>query len=222
MNSVEKNNLIQKAICCSGNKAKEVADLYLSGNKCANEEFKKLFLLLSYTETLGCYQAPLEVTEYATTATTPVLTILTVIVPCAIWDSIPNSSSSVGVTVNGVETSALCSGVTTFGNSFLSVLDDLSIGHSVSICSGGNYTITITALCNTTSLTLTTYLSSGALPPILIATAYIGVVTVAGSCLTYILTPTTTITEYTNCLTEDEADSLANNIALLCNLCDEH
>ena len=108
MNSVEKDNIIQKAICCSGDKAKEVADMYIKGNPCADKEFQKLFLLISYTETLGCYNAPLEETEY--------------------------------------------------------VLND------------------------------------------------------AGTALT----TTVTTTEYTNCLTEDQADSLANNIALLCDLCDEH
>jgi len=106
MNSVEKDNLIQKAICCSGNLTKTVADMYLKGKKCADKEFENLFLLLSYIETLGCYDAPLVVTAY----------------------------------------------------------------------SYANDTIT----------------------------------------------PTVTTTEYTNCLTEDQADSIANNIALLCDLCDEH
>ena len=106
MNSVEKDNIIQKAICCSGDKAKEVADMYINGNSCADKEFQKLFLLISYTETLGCYQAPLVETEYSYGAGT--------------------------------------------------------------------------------------------------------------------ITPTITTTTYTNCLTEDQADSIANNIALLCDLCDEH
>ena len=82
MNSVEKDNIIQKAICCSGTYAKKVADMYIAGNPCADKEFQKLFLLVSYTETLGCYQAPLEVTTYATTASTPVLAQFTFIIPC--------------------------------------------------------------------------------------------------------------------------------------------
>jgi hypothetical protein len=110
MNSVEKDNIIQKAICCSGNFAKKVADMYINGNPCAYNEFQKLFLLISYTETLGCYDAPLEETTYVYTI------------------------------VNGVPT----------------------------------------------------------------------------------VTPTTVTTEYTNCLSEDQADSIANNIALICDLCDEH
>lgn len=67
MNSVEKDNIIQKAICCSGNLAKKVANMYLTGSPCADKEFQKLFLLVSYTETLGCYRAPLEISEYELT-----------------------------------------------------------------------------------------------------------------------------------------------------------
>lgn len=106
MNSTEHNNIIQKAICCSGNYAKKVADMFIKGNPCADKEFQKLFLLISYTESLGCYQAPLVETEYSYS--------------------------------NGI------------------------------------------------------------------------------------LTPTITTTTYTNCLTEDQADDIANNIVLICDLCDEY
>lgn len=106
MNSVEKDNIVQKAICCSGRMGKQVADMYLTGHRCADKEFQKLFLLISYTEALGCYQAPLVETEYSYTETT--------------------------------------------------------------------------------------------------------------------LTPVVTTTEYTNCLTEDQADSIATQISKLCDLCDEH
>lgn len=106
MNSVEKENIVDKAMCCSGTLAKKVADMYISGHPCADKEFQKLFLLISYTETLGCYQAPLVEVEYAYTETT--------------------------------------------------------------------------------------------------------------------LTPITTTTEYTNCLTEDQADNIATQISKICDLCDEH
>lgn len=63
MNSVEKDSLLQQAICCAGNYAKKVADMLLAGNKCAESEFNKLVLLAKSIEVLDCYNAPLEVEE---------------------------------------------------------------------------------------------------------------------------------------------------------------
>lgn len=76
MNSTEKENIVNKAICCSGTMGKSVADMFLNGHKCAEKEFQKLFLLINYVETLGCYEAPLEETEYTYSngVLTPVVT----------------------------------------------------------------------------------------------------------------------------------------------------
>ena len=220
MNSVEKDNIIQKAICCSGNKAKEVADMYIKGNPCADKEFDKLFLLISYTESLGCYQAPLEITTYATTASTPVLAQFTFTIPCTTWDLTTGTFSGT-VTVNGVPTSAAPGP----GDSFQTVITGILTGLGMSVitagCSGGNNIITVTSLCNTTTLSITLSVTTNP-PPSTVNTEFIGTEIVEGSCLTHTLTGTTVTTEYTNCLTEDQADSLANNIALICDLCDEH
>lgn len=222
MNSVEKDTLVQKAICCSGNYAKEVADDFISGSVCANNKFKKLALLVSYIEALDCYNAPLEETTYVTTPTIPVLAQFTLTIPCSIWDSVLNGSSSAGVTINGSESAVSGDGVLTFGTLIIGILSSM-IGIVITIgsCIGGNIIINITYLCNTTSIVFTRYVSSGT-PPTITATAYTAVNTVEGSCLSYNLTATTTTTEYTNCLTESEADNIANQIALICDLCDEH
>lgn len=74
MNSVEKANIIQQAICCSGNKAKEVADMFIQNHKCAEGEFQKLALLIFSIEALDCYRAPLVETTYAISSGTLVPT----------------------------------------------------------------------------------------------------------------------------------------------------
>lgn len=222
MNSVEKDNLVQKAICCSGNYAKEVADDFISGNVCANKKFQKLALLISYIEALDCYNAPLEVITYTTTPTTPVLAQFTITVPCSTWNGVLNGSSSASVTIDGNESAIIGDGVSTFGTLILSVLSNL-IGITITVgnCINGNIIIGITYLCDTTSFKFTKYISGGA-PPVIITTDYIGINTVEGSCSSYTLTSTTTTTEYTNCLSEDQADNIANQIALICDMCDEH
>lgn len=222
MNSVEKDTLVQKAICCSGNYAKEVADDFISGKICANSKFKKLAMLISYIEALDCYRAPLEETTYITTPTTPVLAQFTITLPCSVWDSVLNVSSSASVTINGDETDISGDGVSTFGSLILTMLSDI-VGIVITIgeCINSNIIIDITYLCNTASIVFTNSTVIGA-PPILISTSYTGVNTVIGSCLSYTLTGITTTTEYTNCLTEDQADNIANQIALICDSCDEH
>lgn len=60
MNSVEKDNILQQSYCCAGNYGKKVADMLLSGHKCAEKEFEKLAMLTFAIDTLICYNAPLE------------------------------------------------------------------------------------------------------------------------------------------------------------------
>jgi len=60
MNSVEKDNILQQAYCCAGNYGNKVANLLLSGDKCAEKEFEKLAMLTSAIDALICYNAPLE------------------------------------------------------------------------------------------------------------------------------------------------------------------
>lgn len=220
MNSTEKDNIIQKAICCSGTYAKKVADMYIKGNSCADKEFQKLFLLNSYIDSLGCYQAPLEVTTYATTASTPVLAQFSVTVPCTAWDT--NSGTfTATVNVNGTPTSVAAGPGDTFGGLIEGILTGLGFTYIVGNCIDGNRIITVTALCNTTELIFTLDVTTGP-PPVVTSTDYHGSLVTEGSCLSYNLTGTTVTTEYTNCLTEEQADDIANNIALICDLCDEH
>lgn len=60
MNSTELNTFLQQAVCCAGNKAKQVADMFLQGNRCAKSEFKKLAILIDSIKALDCYRAPVE------------------------------------------------------------------------------------------------------------------------------------------------------------------
>lgn len=64
MNSVEKDSLLQQAKCCAGTMGKEVAEMFLNGDPCANIKFKQLALLGYAIETLDCYEATLEEISY--------------------------------------------------------------------------------------------------------------------------------------------------------------
>ncbi len=221
MNSVEKDNIIQKAICCSGAMGKTVADLYIKGSKCADREFQKLFLLVSYTETLGCYNAPLDTTTYTVVEGTPVSTEWSVVIPCTIWDTLTTSSISTTLTVDGASQSIVGDSTQTVGENIEELLDDLGFNYIVSICSNSNITVTITGACDTESVVITHSVTTTP-PPTVTNTNYTATLITAGSCSGNIIETTIITTEYTNCLTEDQADNIATQISKLCDLCDTH
>ena len=78
-----------------------------------------------------------------------------------------------------------------------------------------NSIYTITGPCDITAYTLD-YFPAGN-PE---STTLNGVQTQLGICNETNLTCTTTTTEYTNCLTETEADNIANIITDICDICD--
>jgi len=223
MNSVEKDNIVDKAMCCSGTLAKKVADMYISGHRCADKEFQKLFLLISYTEALGCYQAPLEETTYTFVDNPSITGEYTFTTTCVNWDTVLNGSSGIEFTytLNGVETTVTTSGdtVSTVQQLFISNLTSLGYSYVVSSCVNSNKVITVTTPCGITDMALHINVVVG---PALTEVAITVANTIVGNCNTDTLTPVTTITEYTNCLTEDQADNIATQISKICDLCDEH
>lgn len=219
MNSTEKDNIVQKAICCSGTLGKQVADMYLSGHKCADKEFQKLFLLTSYIETLDCYQAPLEVTTYTVVAGDSVLSEWQIVIPCTVWDTVVTLTAASELTIDGVTTTIAGDNVMTFGEGITDLLENAAATistYTISTCIDNNITIDITALCDTESITVAL---TGFIPQ---AGTYNATQAVTGNCSSNTLETTVTTTEYTNCLTEDQADDIATQISKICDLCDEH
>ena len=219
MNSTEKDNIVQKAMCCAGTLGKTVADMYLSGHKCADKEFQKLFLLTSYIETLDCYQAPLEVTTYTVVAGDSVLSEWQIVIPCTVWDTVVTLTAASELTIDGVTTTIAGDNVMTFGEGITDLLENAAATistYTISTCIDNNITIDITALCDTESITVAL---TGFIPQ---AGTYNATQAVTGNCSGNTLETTVTTTEYTNCLTEDQADSIATQISKICDLCDEH
>lgn len=215
MNTVEKDNIVQKAICCSGTKGKQVADMLLSGDKCADKELQKLILLNSYIESLGCYRAPLETTTYTVVVGE---SIWEVTVPCATWDTVLAAGTSAILTIDGTPTTFNGDDATTLGDGIITLLQNAAATisvYSVGACVSGNLTILLTALCDTESIVFSYQTPE-------ITTSFNAVLTTAGNCAGNTLESTTATTTYTNCLTEDQADDIATQISKICDLCDEH
>lgn len=216
MNTTDKDNLLQQAVCCSGTKGKQVADMFLLGHKCAEKEFKRLALLNFSIQALDCYNAPLEETTYTVIETTEVLAEFTFSIPCSRWDAVLASGTSINVVVNGVGTGFPGDDATTFETAFTNILNAQSFALEDTGCGddpSAINTITVVANCDTTSISVT--YSSGD-----VTITYTGEQTVLGNCGGQTLESTTETTEYDNCFTEDEADNIADIITKICDICD--
>lgn len=226
MNSIEKDNIIKKGICCAGSLGKKVADMYLQGNRCADKEFQKLFLLTSYIETLGCYQAPVEVTNYTVIPGVSTNAQFQLTIPCTIINTVLNGSSTVELEVGTTVTSATGDNISTVGELLTTLLNatGFDIQYTSSLgCADGDMVIDITADCDTPYIHSTVTIVTG-VPPFLTSESfeYIATVVTAGSCSGDVIESTLLTEEFTNCLTEEQADDIANQIAKICKLCDEH
>lgn len=222
MNSTELNNFLNKAGCCAGNKGKQVADLLLNGSKCADAEFKNLALLTSAIEGLRCYRAPVktETCEIVETGTSTDAQF-TITVPCVTIpvDGVITLMSSSGLEVTYTVVDVMGEGLGTAIDS--GIIPSLPAGYTGGLSAGGCMggqpeTFTFTTPCYDTTLSLNyTYMDGITL----INETIQGVNTIAGVCASSELVCTTTTTEYTNCLTETEANNLVNMITKICDSC---
>lgn len=228
MNTTEKNNLLQQAICCSGNYAKDVAELLLAGDKCAESEFEKLALLVSAIEALDCYNAPLEVENCVPTTgdplADPVESIFSISIPCATAMTVPSTMSFSGL--GGVSAFNITVNINNPGDNDLQqkfvndVIPQLPAGFTATLysgdCTGGTPEVyLLTGPCDITGYTLDYFLN-----PEITSTQIVATQQQAGVCNETVLTCTTTTTEYNNCLTETEADNIAEIITDICDICD--
>lgn len=222
MNSVDKNNLLEQAICCAGNKGKEVADMFLTGNKCAESEFKDLALLVFAINALDCYNAPLETTTYEVIEGNAVDAEFQMVIPCSILNSVLDSDDYITLTINGETSTTNGNDISTFGELFFPLLDTAGFTYNVTSslgCADGDAIIDITANCNTTEI-IAAITIVAIVPSSISTTSYTGINTVVGNCEEDVLESSTAITEYENCFTEDEADNIANIITSKCDICD--
>lgn len=218
MNSTEKSNLLGQAICCSGNKGKEVADMFLAGNKCAEAEFKDLALLVFAINALDCYQAPLEETTYEVVDTEPTLSEWSIIIPCSVYDTISNSGVSTGLTVDGNSQSILGNGTSTYGQLIVGLINDLGFTVEGGTCVDGNVILTIVAACDTESIVVN--VTTEGIAPDGFDETYTATQIVPGNCSGSTLESSTATTTYENCFTEAEADNIADIITEICDICD--
>lgn len=229
MNSTELNTFLQQAICCAGNKTKQVADMFLQGSKCAKAELKKLAILIDAIKALDCYRAPLE-EEVCTVVegdplADPIGATFTLSIPCNITLS-PSSTVSLSVYNTSGDFSILASNVGVWGDDLdgvfinnilpqLAAYTDYTATYTSGDCASNEpLTYTITGPCDFTALELT-YILNGSES----STTINGIETQAGICNATSIECETTTTEYTNCLTETEADNLVNMITKICDTC---
>ncbi len=223
MNSTELLSFVRKAICCAGNKGKQVADMFLNGDKCAEKELTNLVLLSDAITALDCYRADVE-TENCEIVQTGNNTNaqFTLLINCT---TIPMGAlvtfyTSDGTTITYTVVDAL--GETLSSIMVFQIISALPAGYTATLtdgdCTGDGLpeTYTIVAPCNISSINLNyTYSDFDGL----VNTTINGENTVPGECAYQEVVCTTTTTEYTNCLTDAGVENLVALVTKICDTC---
>lgn len=103
MTSSNLNIILTNAVCCAATLAAKVSKLYSIGDKCADAELAKLKLLNDYIETLRCYKIDAVPAKFR----------YRTLYSAAIFRNLSNPKRIYTITVNGVSQSAPGDGVKT-------------------------------------------------------------------------------------------------------------
>lgn len=190
---------LQKIGCCAGAQAKLLAQYYMYGSECKEEQLQKLTILNAYLDILSCYKVQ------ATTDTNWVYTIDVTGV------KLLPSGSQIDIFIGGelitsyiTRTTEYCNEVSALNDAILTNPDVIS---ATGICALSGSTITITVPCDMTPAYVKTYYNDGDVD----YTSYFPVyVQQEGKCITG---------DEDNCVTEEQVEVILENIAIMCKEC---
>lgn len=200
MTSTNLNIILTNAVCCSARLAKEVSKLYSIGSKCADAELAKLKLLNDYIETLRCYKID------AINAKFKYRTLY----DAAIFRALSNAARTYTITVNGITQSLPGDGIKTRFQIISELLDlfpnivDYYYYEDPDTADPRYSYLYIEADCDVTEINYSVYITAtGALNTSIDLLAYqTGICTVS------------------NCLTDEEYQTLIEYVMSTCDICE--
>lgn len=190
---------LQKIGCCAGAQAKLLAQYYMYGSECKEEQLQKLTILNAYLDILSCYKVQ------ATTATDWVY-----VVDVDSIKSLP-IGAQIDVFIGGeliatyiTKTTETCNEI---GGLNVAISNNPNVISSIGSCAKSDNTITITVPCNMTPAYVKTYYGADTTD----YTSYFPVyVAQEGKCITG---------DEDNCVTEEQIEVILENIAIMCKEC---
>lgn len=203
MNATNLNIVLTNSLCCISAQAAKVSKLYSIGSKCVESELQKLKLMNDWFEALRCYN-----TETSISAK------FMVRLDYEVYNHILKATSNVGrryvITVNGVEYSAVGDGVTSVGDLVGLIITSAPGINSLTVVEEPDgypdrqAYLYIEADCDITSINyqVVRTVDQVVLTDIDFALYQAGLCTV------------------TNCLTEDQYDTIVHKLMSACDICD--
>ena len=203
MNATNLNIVLTNSLCCISAQAAKVSKLYSIGNKCAESELQKLKLMNDWFEALRCYNAE-----------TSINSKFVLRLDYEVYNSILKATSNVGrryvITVNGIEYSADGDGVTSVGNLVGGLILSAAGVNSLTVVEEPDgypdrqAYLYIEADCDITTINYQVIRISDEV----VLTDIDFTLYQAGLCTV------------TNCLTEDQYDTIVHKLMSACDICD--
>lgn len=200
MNATNLNIVLTNALCCSSQLATKVGKLYGIGNLCVDTEFDKLKLLIDKIEVLKCYSFPTEIntlntdSEFYTTLTIEQYKLLSEILYLTIQ-----------LNINGTIYTIVSDDVSDAKKLILDKLIELGIIVSVNLTKDS---LLFVLTCDILNIDFTVQYGSE------LPVSYLFTNTVLGICPSTIIIPANK-----NCLTEEQADIMMQDIMRQCDIC---
>lgn len=190
---------LQKIGCCAGAQAKLLAQYYMYGSECKEEQLQKLTILNAYLDILSCYKVQ------ATTDTNWIYVIdldqIKLLPAGAQIDVFIGGELITSYTTKTTETCNEIGGLNT------AILTNSDIISSVNVCNETTKQITVTVPCDMTPAYVKGYYNDGDVD----YTSYFPVyVSQEGKCITG---------DEDNCVTEEQVEVILENIAIMCKEC---
>lgn len=190
---------LQKIGCCTGAQAKQLAQYYMYGSECKEEQLQKLTILNAYLDILSCYKVQ------ATTGTDWIY-----VVDVDNIKLLP-AGAQIDVYIGGelitsyiTKTTEACNEINALNNAILS---NPSIISSIDVCNETTKEITITVPCNMTPAYVKAYYQLDATEYTIYFPIYVAQ---EGKCITG---------DEDNCVTEEQVEVILENIAIMCKEC---
>lgn len=202
MNATNLNIVLTNALCCSSQLATKVSKLYSTGSLCVNTEFDKLKLLIDKIEVLKCYNFPIETNTLNTNSKFYTLLNATQI------DRLDRIFElNIQLYINGTLYNIISDDVHTALELIINKLTELGIFVSYLITQSRITEFELTLTCDILDVNFNIEFSDNPL----IEYQFTNIV--PGIC------PSTIIVPAQNCLTEEQADIMMQDIMRQCDIC---
>lgn len=201
---------LQKIGCCTGAQAKQLAQYYMYGSECNEEQLQKLTLLNAYLDILSCYKVQATTdTDWVYVFDFSTIKSLPVSIPGYIYTELEifiGGNSMGSVSINSGNTCGI------LGDLNNQISQNENIISSVLTCGENDIYITTTAKCNMSPAYARAYftIDFGSELQLYYMIYFPVYVQQKGKCITG---------DKDNCVTEKQVEVILENIAIMCKDC---